>query len=206
MAWIRPHFVAALTLIIVTGCDRGGPVEGPDGAAPIPAGGAAHVTESSEDTVATSPATDTCTGAATTTDVFAGFWRTDSGSARFGGRTTAAGETDMTLRSSNGGLTLTVEGFPTVRLQRLSLGAAPWTWPTGSDVAVTPDEAVITVGCNDQDGFARFTGATRVQAEGGGSAMTTFRLMMYTPDDGLLHWEMGPPMQSSGLFAVSRAR
>lgn len=133
--WIRSHFVAALTLIIVAGCDRGGPFEGPDG-----------------------------------------------------------------------GLTLTVEGFPTVRLQRLSRAAAPWTWPTASDVALTPDEAIITVGCNDQDEFARFIGTTRVQAEGGGSAMTTLRLMMYTPDDGLLHWEMGPPLQSSGLFAVSRAR
>ncbi|MBN8552322.1 MAG: hypothetical protein J0L52_05450 [Caulobacterales bacterium] len=198
------YFAAPLALALLAGCDQAGSADRAGGSAPPAA--SETTTPVQPETDVASLQTDTCTGAGASTEVFAGFWRTQSGAARFGAHTTSAGATDLTLRNSNGGLTMTIDGFPTVRLQRLARGAAAWTWSTSADVSVTPEDAVITAGCADQDGFARFTGSARVQAEGGGSAMTIFRLMMYTPDEGLLHWEIGPPMQSSGLFAVSRAR
>mgnify|MGYP007118550883 CR=1 FL=1 len=135
---------------------------------------------------------------------FTGTWTVDSGEAQFQGHSTRSGSNTLTLNSSNNdSLTLTIEGFPTVRLQRAAPGSPAWNWAAGPDVAISSEDLVMTYGCASQSEMARFSGQARIDADGF-AGLATFRLILVGPNDGVLHWQMGPPLAGSGLFSISR--
>ena len=197
MLTIKPFVVPALLIVTLAGCDRADS----EAVAPTPPTTEVEVSE-----VATTEGEqpEACTSGQLGTAGFAGGWNVQNGEAQFGGHTTRTGTNDITLRDSNGGLTMTIEGFPTVRLQRVARGRPDWNWSTGPNVAVSGQEILVVFGCANQAGMARFTGQARVDAEGA-SGLATFRLIMVGPNEGVLHWEIGPPMASSGLFNIARA-
>ncbi|WP_282007922.1 hypothetical protein [Brevundimonas aveniformis] len=151
---------------------------------------------------------------------FAGGWNVRDGEAWFGGHSTRTGTNDITLRASGNDLTMTITGFPTVRMQRVprvanySAERDTFRWQHDRvdpeidpehdpDAAVSSDEAVLVFGCENMNEMARFQGQARIDADGM-SGMATFRLVMTGTDDGILHWEMPAPMASSGLFNIER--
>lgn len=157
------------------------------------------------ETIVQAPPSDSCTGSAVASEHFAGVWETGTGAARFGQHTVTEGENTVRLAAGSSGLNLTIDGFPTIRMHRTSRGEADWAWPRAENVETTPDDILVVLGCENQQAFARFVGRARVEAEGGASALAEFRLLMYTADEGLIYWRMDPPMESQGLFTISRA-
>ena len=198
MTAIKPLILPVLSAVALAGC-------GP-GASLADTGSAQQTgTESAEvQPTAAGRQPEACLSGQLRTPGFAGGWNVDNGEAHFGGHVTREGTNDITLRDSNGGLTMTISGFPTVRLQRLGAGQRDWDWPTGPNVSVTGHDVLLVYGCASQADMARFTGQARIDSEGA-SGLATFRLIMVGPNEGVLHWEIGPPMSSAGLFTISRA-
>lgn len=151
-----------------------------------------------------------CVSGRLQTAQFAGGWNVREGEAWFGGQSTRAGTNDITLRASGNDLTMTITGFPTVRMQRVQRVANyseqvdTFRWEAGPDTAVSSQDAVVVFGCESMNQMARFQGQARIESDGM-SSMATFRLVMTGPNDAILHWEMASPMSSSGLFNISRA-
>lgn len=199
-------------ILALAACDA---ASGTTSAAAASDGAAAAETTAQPAAAASQP--EACVTGLLQTARFAGGWNVRAGEAWFGDQSTRAGTNDITLRDSGNSLTMTIAGFPTIRMQRVprvanySREQDTFRWTdgrgspgSGNSAQVSSDEAVLVFGCENMNEMARFQGQARIEADGM-SSMATFRLVMTGPDDGILHWEMPAPMASSGLFNISRA-
>lgn len=209
------HIVLISSLVLaLAGCDARTDAGGAGGA-----GGEGEARGAGGAATAAQP--EACVTGLLQTARFAGGWNVRDGEAWFGGHSTRTGTNDITLRASGNDLTMTITGFPTVRMQRVprvanySAERDTFRWQHDRvdpdidpdhvpDVAVSSDEAVLVVGCENMNKMARFQGQARVESSGM-SSMATFRLVMTGTDDAILHWEMSLPVASAGLFNISRA-
>lgn len=200
-------------VLALAGCDARNDAGGAGGA-----GGEGEARGAGDAATAAQP--EACVTGLLQTARFAGGWNVRDGEAWFGGHSTRTGTNDITLRASGNDLTMTITGFPTVRMQRVprvanySAERDTFRWQHDRvdpdidpehdpDAAVSSDEAVLVFGCENMNEMARFQGQARIDADGM-SGMATFRLVMTGTDGGILHWEMQAPMASSGLFNIER--
>ncbi|WP_029086997.1 hypothetical protein [Brevundimonas aveniformis] len=208
------HIVLISSLVLaLAGCDARTDAGGAGGA-----GGEGEARGAGGAATAAQP--EACVTGLLPTARFAGGWNVRDGEAWFGGHSTRTGTNDITLRASGNDLTMTITGFPTVRMQRVprvanySAERDTFRWQHDRvdpdidpehdpEAAVSSDEAVLVFGCENMNEMARFQGQARIDADGM-SGMATFRLVMTGTDDGILHWEMPAPMASSGLFNIER--
>ena len=202
-------FTAILVLpLALVACDAANG-SGSEGASSAAAAGNGDATQAQPTAVASSQPPE-CVSGLLQTARFAGGWNVENGEAWFGGQSTRAGTNDIILRASGNDLTMTIAGFPTIRMQRVpqranySSQTDPFRWEAGPDTAVSSQEAVVVFGCENMNQMARFQGQVRVDSDGV-SGLATFRLVMTGTDGAILHWEMASPMSSSGLFNISRA-